>query len=297
MHILLTGAAGFIGSQVAKCLINEGDQISVILKPTTDTSRITNILSFIRVFYGDISDIRLRKEVFSTIHPDVLIHLAWYVNPVDYLTSIKNLDSLITTLALFKDAIEYSWPKIVGIGTCFEYARSDKLQVENNPKEPEFLYSSCKLSAYALGKALTQNTKTKFVWARPFHMHGPNESALRIIPQVITALKNNIPIDLTKGEQLRDHLHVSDVASAIVHIAKQEITGAVNICSGNPITLRHVLEEIGDVLGRKELLRFGVKPCRDNEVIHLVGDNTILQRLGWKPKFTLRTGIENILSS
>ena len=88
---------------------------------------------------------------------------------------------------------------------------------------------------------------------------------------------------LSPGEQVRDHLDVRDVASALLHLAVSDVEGAVNVCSGNAVTLRTVLQMIGRELGRPELLQFGARPYLAVEVMNLAGAATRLIATGWRP--------------
>jgi dTDP-6-deoxy-L-talose 4-dehydrogenase (NAD+) len=83
---------------------------------------------------------------------------------------------------------------------------------------------------------------------------------------------------------VRDHLDVRDVGSALVHIAAHpELEGAVNVCSGKPVTLRSVLEVVGRELGHPELLEFGKRAYLAGEVMNLAGVPSRLLESGWRP--------------
>jgi dTDP-6-deoxy-L-talose 4-dehydrogenase (NAD+) len=231
-------------------------------------------------------DLRDRERVASLVKstlPDAIIHLAWYARPQDYLSSVENVDSLETTLSFARAALEGGCRRMVGVGTCLEYAESSRPRVEGDPVDPKSLYARCKHAAQLVLSELFEKGGASLTWARLFHMHGPEENPARLIPAVAAALRAGSPFGLSPGEQVRDHLDVRDVASALVHLIGVELKGPVNVCSGKPVTLRAVLEIVGRELGRSELLQFGKRPYLSGEVMNLAGDPTRLMESGWVP--------------
>jgi dTDP-6-deoxy-L-talose 4-dehydrogenase (NAD+) len=142
---------------------------------------------------------------------------------------------------------------------------------------------------------LAAEVGAELAWARVFHIHGPNEDRRRLIPWVASQLRAAVPVELTDGTQVRDHLHVSDVASGLVTLLSPRASGIYNVCSGEPVTLRRVLETVADLVGDRNLLRFGARPHRPNETMFLAGESTRLRALGWTPRFSLRDGLEDAL--
>jgi nucleoside-diphosphate-sugar epimerase len=96
-------------------------------------------------------------------------------------------------------------------------------------------------------------------------------------------LRAGRPFALSPGEQVRDHLDVRDVASALIHLAGNTIEGPLNVCSGRPVTLRTVLETVAQAMGRADLLDFGGRPYMVGEVMNLAGDGKRLALTGWRP--------------
>ena len=112
MKIFLTGATGFIGSQVARTLVSAGHEVHALRRPHSDTRRIADILDRLTFVPGDVLDGR-----FDMPAVDCCIHLAWYVEPGKYLESPLNQNYVDASLALAKRC-----RRIVAAGTCFENA-------------------------------------------------------------------------------------------------------------------------------------------------------------------------------
>jgi len=232
----------------------------------------------------DLRDVDDLTSLLQSERPDVVIHLAWYAKPHDYLTSPENIDSLACTLQFARAVLKGGCPRFLGVGTCLEYAELPRPRSESDPLDPKSLYARCKHAAQVVLAELFRESGASLAWARLFHMHGPGEHPSRLIPSLAAALRAGRPFAVSPGEQVRDHLDVRDVGSALVHIAVHpELQGPVNVCSGKPVTLRTVLETVGRELGHPELLEFGKRGYMTGEVMNLAGVPNRLFESGWQP--------------
>ena len=100
----------------------------------------------------------------------------------------------------------------------------------------------------------------QFAWGRLFYLHGRNEDPRRLVPYLRAQLSAGLPAELTSGTQVRDFLDVAEAGEMLAALALGTHVGAVNICSGVGITVRALAEQIADEYGRRDLLRFGVRP-------------------------------------
>jgi dTDP-6-deoxy-L-talose 4-dehydrogenase (NAD+) len=257
--ILLTGATGFIGGQLLKELQERAYQIRLVLRAGTQ-SRIRNMKG--------IESVITTRDLFSESSTwwekacdgvDTVIHSAWYVEPGQYLQSDKNLDCLIGTMNLVKGAAAAGINKFVGIGTCFEYAMSDKPLTVDSPLEPLSPYAASKAASFIFLSEYLRRKKIDFLWCRLFYLYGENEDARRLVPYIRHKIASNEPVELTSGNQIRDFIDVKDAAKVIIHAMEKNVFGCTNICSGVGISVRELAERIADEFGRRDLLRFGIR--------------------------------------
>jgi nucleoside-diphosphate-sugar epimerase len=273
VKLWITGARGFIGRHARRIAEAAGHRVTAIdLRAEPGDTAL------------DLDDASAVTALARSEKPDAVIHLAWYAAPEDYLRSDRNVSSLRTTLAFAGALFGAATPRLVGVGTCLEYANLPRARTEDDPTDPESLYARCKHAAHLVVEEIARQKDASFVWARLFHMHGPGEHDKRLVPAVIDALRAGRPFSLSAGDQLRDHLDVRDVAGALVHLATCDVAGTVNVCSGNAVTLRSVLEVVGRAVGKAELLRFGERPYQAGEVMNLTGDATRLYTSGFRPE-------------
>lgn len=292
--ILLTGAAGFIGSHVARVLLDAGCEVAVVVRPRNPLTRLRDVRERLTVFACDLSDPAALRPALSTWRPDACIHLAWYAEPGKYLTSANNIPALLAGLALLQELILSGCGQVVMAGTCAEYDTDLGFLREDGPTRPETIYAAAKLSLNLIGSRLAAAAGVNFAWARLFYLYGPSEDERRLVPALINALERGVIFPATKGEQVRDYLHVEDVASALWNIAERRLNGIVNVSSGVPVTLRQVMETVGEITGRADLIQFGALPYRDWEPAFICGDSRRLRvETGWTPQYPkLRMGME-----
>jgi len=106
-----------------------------------------------------------------------------------------------------------------------------------------------------------------------------------LVPSVIASLLRGEAARCTHGDQIRDFLHVTDVADAFVALLDSPVEGAVNIASGNPVALRQIVLAAADCLGARERVQFDAPSPSDNEPPLLVADwRRLANELGWRPK-------------
>jgi nucleoside-diphosphate-sugar epimerase len=292
MRILVTGASGFIGSHLTRLLVETGQEIYILYQPGSSLYSLQDILPSLHVVQGDLLSQCDVENCVNAAQPELCFHLAWYTDSGKYLVSEKNLDYLNASIFLTKQLIRSSCKKLVAIGTCLEYNTDLGYLSEEGPTLPRSLYAASKLSLHWILEQLTTSTMMKLAWVRLFYQYGPFENERRLVPYVITGLLKNLPVELTGGKQVRDFLHIQDVASAIWVVGREYASGVVNIGSGIPVTVRTIAETIGELLGKSELLKFGVRPYLPLDPMFVCAKiDRLTTELDWTPSWTLKTGL------
>jgi nucleoside-diphosphate-sugar epimerase len=123
-------------------------------------------------------------------------------------------------------------------------------------------------------------------------MYGPRENPARLVSSVIISLLKGLPAKSSHGLQVREYLHIQDVADGMVALFASQAEGPYNIAAGSAVTIREVVELIGKITGRSDLLQIGALPARANDAPLVLGDvRRALNDIGWKPKLTLEAGL------
>jgi len=296
MRVFLTGASGFIGAHITRALLTRGHSVMTLVMPDDPMSRLEDVREQVAVVNGLLEDVDTVRAALTGFKPDAGIHLAWYAEPGKYLHSVENISSLTDSLFLLRELIQVGCQQVVMAGTCAEYDTDVGYLREDSPTRPATLYAAAKLSCCLLGQQIASAAKTNFAWGRIFYPYGPQEDERRVVPAAIRALQKREPFPATSGEQVRDYIHVEDVADAFCTLAEKPANGVFNISSGIPVTVRDLLENIGNLMGGTDLIQFGALPYRGWEPQFVCGDNRRLRDLGWRPRYSLQAGLEQTVT-
>jgi nucleoside-diphosphate-sugar epimerase len=265
------------------------------VRPTSSLWRIADVQSRLATIKGDVRDLDALAPSLALVKPEVCIHLGWYAEPGKYLQSPENVELMAATLRFAERLADTGCARFVGVGTCFEYDTDRGYLDEQTPLGPRFLYSAAKAGTYLALKNYGFATMT-VCWARLFYLYGPFEDERRLVSSVIQSLLRGEASECTAGQQVRDFLHVADVASALCAIARSSVTGAINVGSGSPVTVAHVVTTIGQLLGRPELVKLGARPARQGEPPFVCARNQrLIEDTSWQPHFTLSDGLQNTI--
>lgn len=273
-RVLITGASGFIGRYCLPILAENNYEIYAGFhrrKIKTDTK--INWINF------DIHNLEQTKEIINDIKPTHLLHLAWYVEPGKHVNSDENIKWLNASLEMIKTFIDLGGQRVVTAGTCFELYTNT-------------LYGTCKESLGKVANAYGELNNISTAHGRIFHLYGPYEDKSRVITYVIKQLLDGNPANCSNGEQIRDFLYVVDVANAFVKILDSNVSGGIDIGSGQGGILKDIFKIIEWQTNTKGLVKLGMVQVSPNEPKEIVANSDILMKeVGWKPNYTIEKGI------
>lgn len=286
----VTGAAGWIGARLVRRLVADGHRVYALVRPGRDPWRLRGVLPKATLVESDLGDHARVRQLLVDLRPELSFHCAWYAVPGDYLHSTENLQALADSLNFARSARDAGCRHFVGVGTCVEYDTSLGTLSETSPTRPQSLYAAAKLALHLVLDQMRADGMG-VTWARLFYPYGPMEDARRLVPSVVRALLAEEPAAVSPGQQVRDFLHVDDVATALAALGQRHLDGIFNIGSGVPITVADLATTLGRLCGRESLVRIGARPYAPGEPMYICAEVARLRSTGWRPAYNLEAGL------
>lgn len=295
--VLVTGSTGFIGRQTLNLLIKKGYEVHAIFCNSNYASFNFEFDSSIIWHRCNLLNSNEVNQIFSKIKPTHLMHFAWYAEHGKFWSSEKNIMWLEASLAIVRAFKSNGGMRIIASGTCAEYSwRDNQILLETSLTKPATLYGICKASFHEVLASYAEEQKISYSWGRIFFLYGEGEPNTRLIPHIIRNLLQNQDALCSHGNQLRDFLHVQDVAQAFVDIMDSEIMGPINISSGVPISIKDVGNLIHNNMNTKGKIIYGASEASPDDPPLIVGDNSRLKNeLSWNQSISLSEGIKGLI--
>ncbi|OXT09503.1 hypothetical protein CE561_00630 [Thermoanaerobacterium thermosaccharolyticum] len=301
LNILVTGGAGFIGSNLIERLIQQNHNVIMIKRKSTNLFRLKSVIDKIKIYESDISDINSLSKIFEKNKIDMVYHLATFYKSSHIVDDINpmintNILGLINLLELCK---KYSVKKIINTGTCFEYKFNKNLLNEEDDLSPWNLYALTKITSENIIDYYSKENGIRAVTLRLFPPYGPKDNINKLIPYIIIKALKNEKIEITKGEQRWDYIFVDDIIDAYLKLLTYMPNGheIYNVGTGTTKSIKNIIETISAILNKKLNVEYGAKEYRKNEIFYMKADITkIKNTLGWFPKTNLYDGLTKTLN-
>jgi nucleoside-diphosphate-sugar epimerase len=269
--VLVTGATGFVGRHVVSRLLRAGHAVTAVARDETKARECS--------WFGQVNFIAhdICQPVDDVLRfygqPDALIHLAWRGLPnYDQLFHFEH--NLFADYHFLKSLIDGGVRQLLVAGTCAEYGMRSGCLSEEMPTSPGTPYALAKDTLRKFLEELIRNKAVAFQWARLFYMYGPGQNPKSMLSQLDRALDRKESVfNMSGGEQLRDYLPVEGVAARLVALLScPQHSGVVNVCSGQPISVRRLVEQHVASRGAEIRLNLGYYPYPDYEPMAFWGD-------------------------
>ncbi len=300
-RVIITGATGFIGSNLTRRLLKEGHNIHLLVRRGYKKWRLEAICNDVYLHEVDFIDRQALTHVISHIRPDWVFHLAAYGAYSWQNDLSRMIETNITgTVNLVEACLKTGFEAFINTGTSSEYGFKDHAVLETECLEPN--------SHYALTKAYTtlfcRYTAGKYGVRMPtlrlYSVYGPYEEPARLIPTLIVyGLNGGFP-PLVKPEVSRDFVYIEDVEKAYLLAATEpdrEPAAVYNVGTGIQISMRVVVEIAKQAMGITMEPEWETMPGRNWDTNVWVADNRrIQQELGWQPSYTFEQGFRKTVA-
>lgn len=297
-RVLVTGAAGFIGSHLLKALLESGSKPVIVVKKSTDLWRIKKIIGRVEVHKKDLKEIEPEKFSGKLGKIEIIYHLgAAGVNPENYDQRALLETNVSGTWRLLELGRLLGVKRFVYCGSCFEYPGGSLLS-ENSALSPVSEYGLSKLSGWMLAELYWKKYGLPAVALRPFQVYGPLEAAYRLIPYVILSVLSKKNIKVTAGEQTRDFIFIEDVIKAFIACASAPaVEGEVfNVATSRDVSVKNLVSLVLKIMGSDMKPVYGARPYRPNNILSLSGNpQKAKAKLAWYAETPLEDGLRKTI--
>ncbi len=307
-EVLVTGAGGFIGSQLSERLVAQGATVRAFVRynsradPGLLRFAAPDKVSAMEMIGGDLRDPdAIRKAVQGC---DIVFHLGALISiPYSYLHPMEVAETnFIGTLNVLTACRDLGVERLIHTSTSEVYGTAQKVPIdESHPLQGQSPYSASKIGADKLAESFRCAYELPVVTVRPFNTYGPRQSARAVIPTIITQALANDAICLGSLTTTRDFTFVDDTVEGFLRAAMATgVEGCtLNLGTGQSIQIGILAEKIIQMTGSAAKVQLDparVRP-RDSEVLRLLSDNSLArERLGWAPKIGLDVGLDRTIA-
>jgi UDP-glucose 4-epimerase len=298
--VLVTGGSGFIGSNLVKHLIENGNSVTVLDNFTSGYRSNLNPFPSVRIVEGDVRD---KAKVEEAMHgAEVVFHLAASVGnkrSIDHPITDAEIN-VLGTIQVLEAARKEGVRKIVTSSSAGIFGELKTIPIkEDHQVEPDSPYGCTKLCEEKLSLVYAKLYSIEAVCLRYFNVFGPNQrfdAYGNAIPIFVFRMLGNEPLLIYgDGEQTRDFVHVDDVVQANIKAADAlGVSGAFNIASGKSVTINHLVE----MITKNEINPIKIEhgPERAGDVRHSLADISLAhQKLNFTPTVDLEKGLEEYI--
>ena len=282
MKILMTGATGFLGSNLLHRLVEEGHDVTILVRQTSQLSRISDILDRVTVH-----TVGIHQDVFCHNTIETIIHCAtnYGRGNVDFVELLEA--NLILPLQLLQFGHRAGVRCFINTDTILDKGVNDYTLSKSQFRDWFGNYAK---------KMVCVNVALE-------HFYGPLDDPTKFVSFIVNQLLENVDrINLTPGEQKRDFIYIDDVVEAFLLILEHSATmqeGYLDyeIGTGHTVSIREFVEQIKRLAGNTHTrLDFGALPYRENEAMETVVSTASIRALGWSPAVSLCDGLTKMIA-
>ena len=289
---IITGATGFVGSHLARRLLDDGWDIHLIVRPQSSLVLFQDQLDRVTVYRHDGSTDGM-LEIVRSAKPAIVFHLASLFLAQHEAEDVEPMlrSDVIFGTQLVEAMVANGVYQLINTGTSWQH-------FENESYSPVCLYAATKQAFECILTFYAQTTPLRVITLKLFDTYGPNDSRLKLFTLLRKAAREQTRLAMSPGEQLIDLVYIDDVVDAYLLAAQRLHEQGVDqqedyaVSSGNPIKLRELVEIYCRVTGTRLLIEWGGRPYRSREVMVPWSTGRVLP--GWLPKVGIEEGIRRM---
>ena len=300
--VLITGATGFVGSNIARRMVKGGYEVHILTRETSSLWRIKDILPVLKNHVVDLVDEEKLKRIMTAISPDVIFHLA----TVGIYGGVQSFDkkvidtNLIGTMNLINACENIDYKCFINTGSSSEYGPKTHPMKETDVCNPINVYGISKCAAMMYGMYIAKTKNKPIIGFRLFSPYGVYDDKNRLAVYAIVSALQDKSIKLANKDAVRDYIYIDDVVEVYIKSIglASELKGEIfNIASGSQTKSSYIIKKIMEFTNSKSEIKWNTFPGRDYDPKMWQADiEKASKLLGWKPKHNIDEGIRRTIS-
>jgi nucleoside-diphosphate-sugar epimerase len=290
---LITGATGYIGSQLAKYLVNKGIAVHIICRNQSNLKNIQSIIKKISIYRYDENKLNMDK-IMQQANPDVVFHLA---SDMGVESTTLRSDIIVSNVKFGVELLDamhkYGVNKFINTGTHWQNYN----QFEYSPVN----FSAATTQAFQdILNFYSEVLKIKIITLKLYEVYGSNDDRNKIVNLLKNSSLNNVELLLSPGDQYLSLVHIDDVISCYINSASKLCSNSkanheiYSIYSKELIKLKDLVMLVEKEINKKLNIKWGGRPYRAREIMIPVPGKLID---GWAPKISLEDGLKKVFSN
>ncbi len=296
MRIAVTGGTGFLGRAFTREALARGhDLLLLTRREVSPESWMPPEQLASRIAFAAVTVEAPDWAKIEAFRPQCCLHAAWISTPGVYLESPENALHLGWSRSFLAQIARLGGCSILGLGTCAEYSPAPGLlDEETSQPRPATPYARAKDELRRWLQESLAGVDAPVAWARIFYPYGVGEHRDRVCSHILLELSAGRPVRLRTPHSMRDYIHVSDVAKALLRILETRYSGVVNVGTGAGVRIGELALTLGRLTGREHLVELP-EPLGVDSTDCVVADVRRLSALGWKPEVPLESGLQGLI--
>lgn len=301
-RVLVTGAAGFLGANLVRALLERGSHVCAVIRPGGSRERIAELETELELHAVDLRDAEELAAAVRLLRPELAVNLAMPGGHADTAESrLEQLEVSALGTARLVEALAAvgGCERLVHVGSSLEYGPKAEPMREGDLLAPAVPRGAAKAAASLVCLAWARALGLQATVLRPFTVYGPFEGHARMVPTALRSALAGAELPLTEAGIARDFVYVGDVVDAILRALEAPgLDGEiVNVGSGRRTAIEELVEAVQRVTGRELRVRPGAYPTLPHDARMWAADvERAREILGWTPATELEEGLRRTLA-